>query len=99
MMADKIHEFANRYGIRNIRVSREYDRMNYDYSTTKYSYYDREETLEVEIPRSSFDNLVNVDSDFTRIWQDQRDEAYMRKQYPAIAEAYSKYRMLLELYK
>ena len=98
-MTDKIHEFAHRYGIRNIRVSREYDRMDYGYSTKNYSYYNREETLEIEIPRSRFENLAEIDSGFTRMYQDQRDEAYMRRMHPAIKDAYDKYKMLLELYR
>ena len=99
MMSDKIHEFANRYGIRNIRVSRGYDRIDYGYSTNNYSYYNREETLEIEIPRSRFENLVEIDSDFTHMYQNHRDEAYMRKMHPAIKDAYDKYLMLLELYR
>ena len=100
MMSDKIHEFANRYGIRNIRVSRGYDRIDYGYSTNNYSYYsDREETIDMEIPRRSFEHLVDTDREFNKIYQDQRDEAYMRRQYPAIKDAYDKYKMLLELYR
>jgi hypothetical protein len=33
------------------------------------------------------------------MYQAQREEAWMRQKHPAIAEAYSKYQMLLELYK
>ena len=98
MNINKYGEFVNRYRVTNIQVSR--DRRNIDYYNTTASYYaDREEIVEMEIPRSSFEQLVNIDYEYTKLWQDQRDEMYMRKEHPAIKEAYEKYRMLLELYK
>ena len=35
---------------------------------------DREETIDMEIPRRSFEHLVEVDDLYTKMWQDQRDE-------------------------
>lgn len=91
-------DFANKYGIRSINVNR--DRREIDYYNVKASYYaDREETLDIEMNRRTFEHLVHVDEEYTRMWQNQRDEMYMRKEYPAIKEAYEKYRMLLELYR
>jgi len=98
MNYDKYNGFINRYRVRNIQVNR--DRRSIDYYNMKASYYaDREETIDMEIPRSSYEHLVQMDEEYTRMWQDERDERYMRKEYPAIKEAYEKYRMLLELYK
>lgn len=96
---DRYQEFANRYNVRNIQVNR--DRRSIDYYNMKASQYisDREETIDMEIPRRSFEHLVEIDYEYTKLWQDQRDEMYMRKEHPAIKEAYEKYRMLLELYK
>ena len=95
---DKYREFANRYRVQNIRVQR--DRRDIDYYNVKASYYtDRDDIVEMEMPRRHFDFLVETDYEYTKLWQDQRDEAYMRKQHPAIKEAYEKYLMLLELYK
>ena len=95
---DKYNDFANRYRVKSINVN--YDRRKVDYYNVTASYYsDREETIDMEIPRRSFEHLVEVDREYTIMWQDQRDEAWMRKQHPAIKEAYEKYRMLLELYK
>jgi len=97
-MSDRYHEFANRYRVINIQVSR--DRRNIDYYNATASYYaDREEMVEMEMPRKSFEHLVDIDKDFNKMWQEQRNEKFMRKEHPAIAEAYEKYRMLLELYK
>ena len=91
--------FANKYGIRSINVNH-HKEMDFDYYNHKASYYaDREETLDIEMNRRTFEYLVQVDEEYTRMWQDQRDEMYMRKEHPAVKEAYEKYRMLLELYK
>lgn len=98
MNVNRYGEFVNRYKVKDIQVSR--DRRNIDYYNTTASYYaDREEIVEMEMPRSSFEHLVDIDYEYTKLWQDQRDEAWMRKEHPAIKEAYEKYRMLLELYK
>ena len=97
-MIDKYKRFADRYNVRNIQVNR--DQRSIDYYNMKASYYaDREETIDMEIPRRSFEHLVEIDHEYTKLWQDQRDEMYMRKEHPAIKEAYEKYRILLELYK
>ena len=95
---DKYNEFANRYRVQNIRVQRE--RRDIDYYNVKSSYYaDREAMVEMELPQRHFEFLVETDHEYTKLWQDQKDEAYMRRTHPAIKEAYEKYRMLLELYK
>lgn len=98
-MMNKYGEFVNRYNVRNIQVNR--DRRSIDYYNMKASSYisDCEETIDMEIPRRRFEHLVEIDYEYTKMWQDERDEKYMRITYPAIREAYEKYRMLLELYK
>jgi hypothetical protein len=98
-MSVDYNDFVNRYRIRDIKVGRDYDRINYGYNSTAYSYSDREETIDLEIPRRSFEQLVDNDFQLERMYQSHREEAYLRKQHSAIAEAYSKYKMLLELYK
>ena len=97
MNVNRYGEFVNRYKVKDIQVSR--DRRNIDYNTKASYYVDREEMVEIEMPRSGFEHLVDIDYEYTKLWQDQRDEAWMRKEHPAIKEAYEKYRMLLELYK
>ena len=94
-------QFASRYRIKNMQLVRDrrYDTVNYGYNQSASFYADREELIEMELTRSGFEDLVNLDNEHTRLWQDQRDEAWLRKQHPALAEAYSKYRMLLEIYK
>jgi hypothetical protein len=98
-----MNDFINRYRIRHIRLSRDYDRIEYDrfygYNSSSYFQTNREEIIEMEIPRSGFEELVNIDRKIHDWVQEERDEEYLRRHHPAVAEAYSKYRMLLELYK
>ena len=94
-------DFISKYRVKNVQVSRDrdYQTFNYGWNKTASYYTDREEVIEMELPRSGFEQLVKLDHEYDHIWQDQRDEAYMRRTHPAIEEAYNKYRMLLELYK
>jgi hypothetical protein len=94
-------DFINRFRVRNVQVSRDYDykNFNYNYNQTASYYADREELVDMQLSRDGFEQLVNVDREYDLLTQNQRDEAWMRRQYPAIAEAYNKYRMLLELYR
>lgn len=99
-----MNDFINRYRIKHVRVSRDYDRfdrMYYNYNTTSLSYVTtpREEIIEMEIPRSGFIELARVDSKLEDWCREEGEEAYMRRKHPALKEAYDKYRMLLELYK
>ncbi len=99
-----MNDFMDRYRIKHVRVSREYDRCEYDrvygYNSPSVSYTtNREEIIEMEISRSGFDELIRLDRKLDTWSQEAGAEAYLRRQHPAIAEAYSKYRMLLELYK
>lgn len=97
MMTDKYYEFANRYGIKNINLN--YDSRRAGYYNRSIDYTTGEELVEMEMPRRSFEYLVDSDRENERIYQDQRDEARLRRQYPAIKDIYDKYKMLLELYR
>lgn len=98
-----MNDFINKYRIKHVRVCREYDRIDYNsynYNTSSLSYTaNREEYVEMEMPRSAFEELANIDRKIHSWIQEERDEEYLRRHHSAIAEAYSKYRMLLELYK
>jgi len=102
-MSSHYDPFINKYRVKNVHVSRDrnYQRIDYNYNYNQAaSYYaDREELIEMELSRSGFEDLVRLDSEHERVWQDQRYEAHLRKMHPALEEAYSKYRMLLEIYK
>ena len=94
-----MNDFINRYRIRHIRTNREHETINYGYNQTASFYANREEIVEMELPRSAFESLVDLDRKIDNWVKQDRDEAYMRRQYPALNEAYDKYRMLLELYR
>ena len=97
-----MHEFINFYRIRDIRPIHDRDSYrSFDYGVGRSAtfYSDREQMIEMEMPRRSFEELVHNDKENNRMCQVQREEAWMRKEHPAIKEAYEKYRMLLELYK
>jgi len=70
-------QFASRYRIKNMQLVRDrrYDTVNYGYNQSASFYADREELIEMELTRSGFEDLVNLDNEYTRLWQDQSDEA------------------------
>ena len=96
-MNDKIIEdFAHRYGAR-VDFRRKTDSVYYGYNKTT-SYYDaRDSTVEVEFPRRALEHLVKADEQAELDYQAKREEQHIRARSPAVAEAYSKYKMLLEL--
>ena len=102
MKDSDIHQFINYYRIKDIRPVHNrdsYQSVDYGVGRTASFYSDREQVIEMEIPRRAFEELVDNDKENNRMYQAQREEAYLRKEHPAIQEAYEKYRMLLELYK
>jgi hypothetical protein len=96
-----MNDFINKYRIKHARVAKDYHMIDYDGYTlgSTISYRGCEEFIEMELPRSAFEELVNIDRKIHDWVQEERNEEYLRKHHSAIAEAYSKYRMLLELYK
>jgi hypothetical protein len=101
-MSNFYNDFMSKYRVKHVQVSRDRDYRTINYGTynqTASYYADREEIIEMEITRSGFEDLVKMDNEREKVWQDQREEAWMRRTHPAVAEAYDKYRMLLELYK
>ena len=99
-MASDIDEFVNRFHITNIQVNRDRRHSTFaSYGKTASYYNAHEETIDIEIPRSGFEELVRVNRRFDDWTQVTSEEAHMRRQYTAIKDAYDKYQMLLELYR
>lgn len=94
-------DFMSRFRVKKVQVVRDrmYGTINYSYNQTASYYADREELVEIEITRSGFEELVTLDREYTRQWQDESDARYLRKMHPALKEAYDKYQMLLAIYK
>ena len=90
-----IEDFARRYDVR-VRYHNKADNM-YGYSRTA-SYYDGfDSTVEVELSYRALEYLVKADEQAELDYQAKREEQHIRARSPAVAEAYSKYKMLLEL--
>lgn len=97
-MSNFYDDFVKNYRIRNIQVNRRYDKI--DYYNSSYSFKsDREETLDIEMDRSAFEQLVKLDGRYEELIDKERTEHWIRRENPAVAEAYDKYKMLLELYR
>jgi hypothetical protein len=95
-----MNDFINKYRIKHVRVAKDYHTIDYGYTLgSTISYSGREDFIEMELPRSAFEELVNIDHKIHDWVQEERDEEYLRRMHPALRESYDKYRMLLELYK
>lgn len=95
-----MNDFFNKYRIKHVRMSKDYHTIDYGYKLgSTISYSGHEEYVELELPRSAFEELEKIDRKFDSWMQEAGEEVYMRRQHPALREAYDKYRMLLELYK
>ena len=93
-----IEDFAHRYNAK-VDFRRKTDNVYYGYNKTASYYDDRDSTVEVEFPRRAFEYMVEMDHQAELDYQAKREEAHIRARHPAVAEAYSKYKMLLELCK
>ncbi len=92
-----IHEFVQRYGA---RVDYQHGRSSFQTYARSMDYYDDHKTvIGIELSRIGFEHLVEADHHAEIDYRVRSEEAQMRKRHPALAEAYSKYKMLLELYK
>ena len=93
-----IEDFAHRYGAR-VDCRRKTDNVYYGYNKTASYYDDRDSTVEVELPYRAFEHMVEADHQAELDWRVNREEARIRARHPAVAEAYSQYKMLLKLCK
>ena len=92
-----IEDFAHRYGA---RVDYQRNRSSFQTYSRSIDYYDDNKSIvDIELSRIGFEHLIQMDNQAELDYRAGREEARMRSRYPALAEAYSKYKMLLELYK
>ena len=91
-----IQEFAHRYGA---RIDLQQGRGTVHTYARSMDYYDDRKTVDIELSRIGFEHLVQLDHEAEVDYQARKEEAIIRKNYPAVADAYSKYKMLLELCK
>ena len=90
-----IDEFANRYDARIAVVPPRYPAS---YWNNEYLSEDRQtNTVEIVLSRTQFEHLIAADCEADADWRRSREEAKIRRHHPSVAEAYSQYKMLLEL--
>lgn len=76
------------------------DFYNYNYATTQtYSYSDRDDTLEIEMSKRSWEELMCYYRMNEKAADLENYEHNMRLKYPAVKDAYEKYLLLMELYR
>lgn len=107
MLDFELEKFIKDFNFRSFNIKRDYPRVSYVYGTPvngSPSYYNYtnavvEEIVELEIDKRSLENLTGIVSRADHFLTKERHEQYLRSKHPAIADAYSKYQMLLELYR
>jgi hypothetical protein len=98
-------KFVNHFGFRVVRVNegrcRQVDSWSAYNAPNFSSYYQDHDAamIEMEIDRRRLEHMANYFEQSERLDEQDRDEAYLRRQYPGLKEAYDKYQMLLALYK
>jgi hypothetical protein len=97
-----IENFARRFGIKVVNV-KHHDRYRYVdmyyHHKEVYMKSDIDTTIEMEINQRELEHMVDYFQKTEKMLNDDHDEYRLRRQYPALEEAHSKYKMLLELYK
>ena len=97
----KIEEFFKRYSITSIEYTRANNYSRYDYVNTASGqlafHENQQQNVDIEIPLRALEHLVKMDDNAEEDYRARKEEARMRKNYPALEEAYSKYQMLLAL--
>ena len=92
-----IEDFAQRYGC---RINYTHGRNSFHTITGSSEYYNNEKSIvEIELSRVAFKHMVEMEYHAEEEYQKRREEARIRRHYPAVADAYDKYKMLLELCK
>ena len=91
-----IQEFAHRYGA---RIDLQQGRGTVHTYARSMGYYDDMSTVDINLSRPAFEHMVKMDYHAEEEYQKSREEARIRRQCPAVADAYDKYKMLLELCK
>ena len=96
-----LEKFTKHFGLRVVNVKHHSPYQYYDsYNRTASFYTDKEQTtVEIEIDRRRLEHMANYFEQSERLDQADRDAEWLRRQYPALKDAYDKYQMLVALYK
>ena len=95
-----LERFVREFGFHHINIKRDYyNRPNINYPGVESYYNDTNEIIEMEIGRRELERLADYVQHAEGYMTKDREEHYLRRQYPGLKDAYDKYKMLLELYK
>ena len=102
-----LEKFFKDFNFRSFNIKRDYPRVSYTYESYTHGYNDEElyyhynqpEIIEMEIDKRSLENLAGVVSRAEHFLGKEREEQYLRRKHPALADAHSKYQMLLAIYR
>lgn len=103
-MNDKdIRDFVQRYDISELEYASGYD-TDYLHTGSRHgsaylSDYSRTRQVAMQMPIRAFEHMVKSDALAEKEYLLLREEARIRECYPELANAYSQYKMLLELYR
>jgi len=96
-----LEKFLHDFRFRNFNIKRDRPRASYSYGyglPDIASYYvDRDEVFELEIDKRELENLADFVERADHVLGKEAQEHYLRSKYTAVADAYSKYQILLEL--
>ena len=98
-----LEKFVNAFGFKVVNI-KHHDPYRYidRYDSYSQSYYTKSEiktTIEMEISQRELEYMADYFYKTEKMLNDDHDEYRLRRDNPALAEAYSKYQMLLELYR
>ena len=97
MINNIFEDFAQRYGA---IINYTQGRGRVDTNCRSIEYYDNSKsTVDITLPMQAYEHMVKMNYQAEENYQKSREEERIRKQYPAVADAYQKYKMLLELCK
>lgn len=91
-----VEDFIRRY---NARINYQYYRNRVQSSFRAMYYNDSRDIVEIELPVRAFQDMVRLDNRAEEDSREQQKERQIRAKYPAVADAYDKYKMLLALCK
>lgn len=100
-----LEKFVRHFGFRVVRINegryKQIDSWS-AYNAPNYSSYYQDtdaSIIEMEIDRRRLEHMANYFEQCERLDAQDRDEEWLRRQYPGLKDAYDKYQMLLALYK
>ena len=98
-----LERFVKHFGFSVVKV-KHHDPYKYidRYNSYRQEYYTKpeiESTIEMEIDQRRLEHMANYFEQCERLDKEDRDEEWLRRQYPGLKDAYDKYQMLLALYK